>query len=163
LKLIGLISDTHIPARARLIPRKVFKAFQNTTAIIHAGDLTRLSVIEELEQMAPVIAAHGNMDTKAVKEKIPATNSFDIYDWKIGVTHSLNYFRRRNRLENAAEEGFNVFVCGHTHQPSLKYKQGMLMINPGSPTDPIPPFLTRPSIALLRISKKEIEPRILTL
>lgn len=163
MKLIGLISDTHIPARAKFIPRKVFEAFQNTTAIIHAGDLTRLSVIEELEQMAPVTAAHGNMDTKAVKDKIPATNSLEVYDWKIGVTHSLNYFRRRNRSANAVEEAFNVLVCGHTHQPSLKYKQGMLIINPGSPTDPIPPFLTRPSLALLRISKKEIEPRILSI
>lgn len=163
MKVIGLISDTHIPARARAIPRKVFEAFQNATAIIHAGDLTRLSVVEELEQMAPVIAAHGNMDTKAVKGKIPATNSFEICNWKIGVTHSLNYFQRRSKLKTAAEEGFNVFVFGHTHQPSIKYKKGMLMINPGSPTDPIPPFLTRPSLALLRISKKEIEPRILTL
>lgn len=164
MKLVGLISDTHIPARAKAIPSRVFKLFQDTCLIIHAGDLTRLSVSEELEQMAPVIAVHGNMDARDVKEKLPVINSVDVYDWKIGVTHSLNFFFRTSRLKDVAEKrGFNVFVSGHTHRPSLKYKDGMLLINPGSATNPIPPFLTRPSVALLRITKKEIEPEIVNL
>lgn len=164
MKLVGLISDTHIPARAKAIPGKVFKLFQDTCLIIHAGDLTRLSISEELEQMAPVIAVHGNMDARDVKEKLPVINSVDVYDWKIGVTHSLNFFFRTSRLKDVAEKrGFNVFVSGHTHRPSLKYKDGMLLINPGSATNPIPPFLTRPSVALLRITKKEIEPEIVNL
>ena len=164
MKLVGLISDTHIPARAKVIPSKVFKLFQDTCLIIHAGDLTRLSVSEELEQMAPVIAVHGNMDTRDVKEKLPVINSVDVYDWRIGVTHSLNFFFRTSRLKDVAEKrGFNVFVSGHTHKPSLKYKEGMLLINPGSATNPIPPYLTRPSVALLRITKKEIEPEIVNL
>lgn len=164
MKLVGLISDTHIPARAKAIPNKVFEVFQEACLIIHAGDLTRLSVMEELEQMAPVIAVHGNMDTRNVKVKFPVINSVDVYDWKIGVTHSLNFFFRRSGFRNITEKrGFHVFVSGHTHRPSLKYKDGMLFINPGSPTNPIPPFLTRPSVALLKITKKEIEPEIVKL
>ncbi len=164
LKLVGLISDTHIPARAKAIPNKVFKIFQDTCLIIHAGDLTRLSVIEELEQMAPVVAVHGNMDTRDIKEKLPVTNSVDVYDWKIGMTHSLNFFFRTRRFRDIAEKrGFHVFVSGHIHRPSLKYKDGMLLINPGSPTNPIPPFITKPSVALLKITKKEIEPEIVNL
>ena len=164
MKLIGLISDTHIPARAKTIPNKVFKIFQDANLILHAGDLTRLSVLEELEQMAPVFAVHGNMDTRDVKEKSPVINSVDVYDWKIGMTHSLNYFFRTNRFKDIIERrGFDVFVSGHTHRPSVKYKDGMLLINPGSPTNPIPPFLTKPSVALLKITKKEIEPEIISL
>ena len=164
MKLIGLISDTHIPARAKTIPNKVFKIFQDANLILHAGDLTRLSVLEELEQMAPVFAVHGNMDTRDVKEKSPVINSIDVYDWKIGMTHSLNYFFRTNRFKDIIERrGFDVFVSGHTHRPSVKYKDGMLLINPGSPTNPIPPFLTKPSVALLKITKKEIEPEIISL
>jgi len=164
LKLVGLISDTHIPARAKAIPDKVFKIFQDACLIIHAGDLTRLSVLEELEQMAPVFAVYGNMDTRDVKEKLPMVNSVDVYDWKIGMTHSLNYFFRTSRFKDIVEKrGFHVFVSGHTHRPSLKYKDGMLLINPGSPTNPIPPFLTKPSVALLKITKKEIEPEIINL
>lgn len=164
MKLIGLISDTHIPARAKTIPNKVFKIFQDANLILHAGDLTRLSVLEELEQMAPVFAVHGNMDTRDVKEKSPVINSVDVYDWKIGMTHSLNYFFRTNRFKDIIERrGFDVFVSGHTHRPSVKYKDGMLLINPGSPTNPIPPFLTKPSVALLKITKEEIEPEIISL
>lgn len=164
LNLVGLISDTHIPARAKAIPNKIFKIFQDVSMIIHTGDLTRLSVVEELEQMAPVMAVHGNMDTRDVKEKLPVVNSVEIYDWKIGMTHSLNFFFRTSRFNDLVEKrGFNVFVSGHTHRPSLKYKSGMLLINPGSPTNPIPPFLTKPSVALLKITKKEIEPEVINL
>ncbi len=164
MKLVGLISDTHIPARAKAIPNKVFEIFQDTSLIIHVGDLTRLSVMEELEQMAPVIAVQGNMDTKDVKEKLPLTNSVDIYEWKIGMTHSLGFFLRTSRFRDIADkQGFHVFVYGHTHRPSLKYKNGMLLINPGSATNPVPPFLTKCSVALLRITKKEIEPEIVNL
>jgi putative phosphoesterase len=163
LKLIGVISDTHIPARARALPNAVFTVFRDASLIVHAGDLTRLSVIEELEQMAPVVAVRGNMDSKDVKEQLPELNTARIYHWKIGVTHSLGFFLRKGKLRNLSEEGFQVFVSGHTHRPSVKYKEGMLMINPGSATDPIPYFLTRPSVALLKVTKKEIEPEIITL
>ncbi|UCB61400.1 MAG: metallophosphoesterase family protein [Candidatus Bathyarchaeota archaeon] len=164
LKQVGLISDTHIPARAKAIPNKVFEVFQDASLILHAGDLTRVSVLEELEQMAPVIAVHGNMDARKVKERLPTINSVDVYDWKIGVTHSLNFFFRNSGFREITEKrGFHVFVSGHTHRPGLKYKSGMLLINPGSPTNPIPPFITRSSVALLKITKKEIEPEIINL
>ena len=61
-KIIGLISDTHIPKRAMCIPQRVFEIFKNVDFIIHAGDLVELTVIDELEQIAPVLAVHGNMD-----------------------------------------------------------------------------------------------------
>ena len=114
--------------------------------------------------MAPVVAVHGNMDTRDVKGKLPVINSVDVYDWKIGMTHSLNFFYRTSRFKDVAEKhGFHVFVSGHTHRANLKYKNGMLLINPGSPTNPIPPFLTRPTVALLKITRKEIEPEIINL
>lgn len=164
LKLIGLISDTHIPARAKAIPARVFEIFEDACMILHAGDLTRLSVIEELEQMAPVIAVSGNMDTQSIKAKLPVMNSISVYDWKIGLTHSLRFYFGRNTMREIMENrGFHVFVSGHTHRPSLKYKKEMLLINPGSPTNPIPTFLTNPTVAILKVTKKEIEPKIMNL
>ncbi len=163
MKLVGLISDTHIPARAKAIPNRVFEIFQEASLIVHAGDLTRLSVKEELEQMAPVIAVHGNMDTKHVREKLPMMNSIEIDGWKIGVTHSLGFFFRTGKYRKITKQGFHVLVSGHTHRPSIKHRNGMLLINPGSPTNPIPPFLTKPSVALLKIAKREIEPMIVKL
>lgn len=168
MKTVGLISDTHIPARAKAIPHRVYEIFQDAFVIVHAGDLTRLSVLEELEQMAPVVAVHGNMDSRKVKEKLPEINSLDVYKWKIGITHSINFLKRTSKLRNlhkhiGREQDRQVFVSGHTHRPSIKYKNGMLLINPGSATNPIPPFLTRSSVALLRITKKDIEPVIVNL
>ena len=162
MKLVGLISDTHIPARSKAIPKMIFDVFQDVCLIIHAGDLTRLSVMDELKQMAPVLAVHGNMDSRQAKEELPVVNSTKIYDWKIGVTHSLGFlYRRGNQKTSLEKQGFNVFISGHTHRPSLKYKKDMLLVNPGSPTNPIPPFLVKPSVALLKITKKEIEPEII--
>ena len=54
--LIGLISDTHIPDRAKVLPQKVMEAFSEVELILHAGDLTSPKVIEELETIAPVMA-----------------------------------------------------------------------------------------------------------
>ena len=74
-KIIGLISDTHVPKRAICIPQKVFEVFKNADFIIHAGDLVEMSVIDDLEQIAPVLAVHGNMDSLDVKNALPELNS----------------------------------------------------------------------------------------
>ena len=51
-KTVGLISDTHVPKRAKCIPQRVFEIFKKVDYIIHAGDLVELSVIDELERIA---------------------------------------------------------------------------------------------------------------
>jgi putative phosphoesterase len=86
-KNIGLISDTHIPARAREIPKRVFEVFEKVDYIVHAGDLVDLSVIDKLEQLAPVLAVYGNMDGPEIRGKLPKINSVKVFDWKIGVMH----------------------------------------------------------------------------
>lgn len=63
----------------------------------------------------------------------------------------------------AKQNGFDVLVYGHTHRSSIKREEGTLFINPGSPTNPIPPFLVKPSVALLRIKKEKIDPEIVRL
>ena len=59
---IGLISDTHIPDVARAIPRNVSRAFSGVDLILHAGDIQLASVLDELERIAPVLAARGDDD-----------------------------------------------------------------------------------------------------
>jgi putative phosphoesterase len=160
-KTVGLISDTHVPVRARCIPRTVFKIFENVDFIVHAGDLVQLAVIDELEQLAPVLAVHGNMDGPEVSGALPKLNSLKISDWKIGVMHDPSTsFGMGKMREIAKQNGFNVFVYGHTHNSSIKWEGKTLFINPGSPTNPVPPFLIKPSVALLRITKEAITPEI---
>jgi len=160
-KTVGLISDTHIPARARSIPRRVFEIFEKVDFVVHAGDLVELAVIDDLEQLAPVLAVYGNMDGPEVRGALPKLNSLKIFDWKIGVTHDPGaLFGMGKMREIVKQNGFNVLVYGHTHSSSMKWDGNVLFINPGSPTNPLPPFITKPSVALLRMTKETITPEI---
>ena len=161
-KTVGLISDTHIPVRARCIPKMVFKVFENVDFIVHAGDLVELAVIDELEQLAPILAVHGNMDGPEVSGALPKLNSLKISDWKIGVMHDPStLFGMGKMREIAKRNGFNVFVFGHTHNSSIKWEGKTLYINPGSPTNPLPSFINKPSVALLKVTKEAITPEII--
>lgn len=159
-KVVGLISDTHIPISAEKIPEKVFDFFKGVDLIIHAGDLVEFNLVKELEKLAPVIGVYGNMDEKEVKEKLPKINSVSILGWKIGVMHNPHSFYGMNRIRKIAyQNDFNIFVFGHTHKPLIKQEE-VLFINPGSATSPLPPFLVRPSVALLKVTKEKVEPKI---
>jgi putative phosphoesterase len=161
IKTVGLISDTHVPVRAKEIPSQVFKVFEKADYIIHAGDLVDISVIEKLEQVALVLAVHGNMDGPEIRGKLPKTNSLRVFDWKIGVTHDPGtLFGMGKMKEMAAKNNFDVLVYGHTHSPNIKRETDTMFINPGSPTDPTPSFINKPTVALLKISKQTITPEI---
>lgn len=160
-KVVGLISDTHVPTRAKRIPEKVFRVFENADFIIHAGDLVELAVLDELEQLAPVLAVHGNMDGPGVSGALPKLNSMKVSDWKIGVMHDPNTLFGMNRMrEITKKNGFNVLVYGHTHNSNIKWEGKMLYINPGSPTNPSS-FMSKPSVAMLKITREAIVPEII--
>jgi putative phosphoesterase len=159
-KTVGLISDTHVPKRAHCIPKRVFEIFEKVDYIIHAGDLVELAVVDELDQIAPVLAVRGNSDGLEVANALPRLNSMKVFDWKIGVIHDQNLLYGANKMNEIAEEnGFNVVVYGHTHVASIKWEDKILFINPGSPTDPAG-TLNKPSVGLLKITKEGIAPQI---
>lgn len=160
-KTVGLIADTHVPKRAMRVPPKVYEIFRNVDYIIHAGDLVELAVLDELEQIAPVLAVHGNMDGMDVVGALPRLNSLRIFDWKIGVMHDPDTLYGLSKMrELAKQNGFNVFVYGHTHVASVKWEDKFLYINPGSPTNPAS-FLIKPSVGLLKITKEAVNPQII--
>jgi len=159
-KTVGLISDTHVPKLARCVPPKVLEVFQNVDFIIHAGDLVDLSVIDELEQAAPVLAVKGNMDNLEAATALPELNSLKIFDWKIGVIHNPDTLGFGKMAEIAKQNGFNVLVYGHTHASNVKWEDKILYINPGSPTNPAA-AVSQPSVGLLKITKETITPQII--
>lgn len=161
-KSLGLISDTHIPARAREIPKRVFEIFEKVDFIVHAGDLVDLSVIDKLEQLAPVLAVYGNMDGPEIRGKLPKIASVKVLDWKIGVMHDPGTMLGAGKMrEIAKQNSFNVLVYGHTHHPNIKWEGKSLFINPGSPTNPLPPFISKPTVALLKITREKVFPEII--
>lgn len=156
-KWVGLISDTHLPTRAREIPPKVFEIFRNVDLIIHAGDLVDIKVLKELKKIALVIAVHGNMDFPEVMNSLPPINSVEIFGKRIGVVHDAGIFGTEKMKRIAKENNFDILIFGHTHRQFLMEDEGKIFINPGSATNPIPPFLVKPSVAILRISEEKVE------
>lgn len=140
----------------------MFEIFHDAVLIIHAGDLTQLSVFKDLERLAPVVAVSGNMDDSFVQEKLPKLNSVNIDGWRIGVTHNLGVATNLKRMKTIAEQNnYHVLVFGHTHRPFSRKEGNTWFVNPGSPTNPMPPFIVKPTVGLLRISKDKIEPEII--
>ncbi len=163
MELVGLASDTHVPSRAHGLPRSVLDVFNEVSIIIHAGDLDLLKVIEDLEMIAPVVAVHGNADQEEVRARYPKVNSIRLFNWRIGVTHDAGaLWGKRGMREIAEENRFDVLFFGHTHRPFLR-KESIIFINPGSPTDPFPPWLVKPSVGLLRVERERIVPSIVGL
>ncbi|WP_295609374.1 metallophosphoesterase [uncultured Methanobrevibacter sp.] len=156
--LIGLISDTHIPDRARIIPQNVIDAFSDVDLILHAGDLTSLDVIEELENIAPVMAVQGNMD-RANGINLPKAKTLEVEGVKIGMVHGEVYPRADTQqlVYLAKQLDVNILVSGHSHQPKIEQTDGVLLINPGSP---IVPRLADRTVMLLEIHNKEVDVQI---
>lgn len=157
--LIGLISDTHIPDRARIIPEKVLASFKDVDLIIHAGDLTTTRVIDELEEIAPVIAIQGNMD-RVAGLRLPNAKVIEAEGVKIGVVHGEVYPRgdTQQLLYLARQLDVNILVSGHSHQPKIEQVEDVLLLNPGSP---IVPRLADRTVMLLEINDKNVDVEII--
>ena len=156
--LIGLISDTHIPDRARVLPQKVIEAFSNVDLILHAGDLTSPKVIEELEDLAPVLAVQGNMD-RVNGIDLPKARVVEAEGLRIGIIHGEVYPRADTQqlLYLAKELNADILVSGHSHQPKIEQNEGILLLNPGSP---IVPRLADRTVMILEINNREVDVEI---
>ncbi|ADP77275.1 phosphodiesterase, MJ0936 family [Methanothermus fervidus DSM 2088] len=157
--LIGVISDTHIPDRAKSLPKKVFKVFSDVDMILHCGDLTEVRVKEELESLAPTYCVQGNMD-RYYGLKLPKSKIFKLKGFKIGLNHGEVYPRGDTQQLKyiALEMGVDILLSGHTHHPFIEEVDNIKLLNPGSPT--VPRFSV-PTVMLLNISEKDIEAEII--
>jgi len=131
---IGVISDTHIPQFKRL-PEAVWAHFGGVECIIHAGDLSVLSVLSELETIAPVVAVQGNVERDEVIVKLPIKREIVVGNCRIGIVHILGEATNRARLARREFPQARVVVFGHSHIPYNREHDGQLLFNPGSATD----------------------------
>jgi putative phosphoesterase len=147
---IGLISDTHIPeARDELWPQ-VLEAFRDVDLILHAGDLHELRVVDELARAAPICVARGNGDDgSSGRPMVPDDPrlreawSLELGGLTVGMTHALPIpeMPPHLTLDRAIERHFperrpDVLIHGHSHVESIEEVDGILCVNPGSPTFP---------------------------
>ena len=134
IRKIGVISDTHIPHFKKL-PGAIWEHFDGVELIIHAGDLSVLSVLAELESIAPVVAVQGNVEQEEVMLKLPIKREMVVGFCRIGVVHILGDSRDRVRLARQEFPEAHVVVFGHSHIPYHQEHGGQLLFNPGSATD----------------------------
>jgi putative phosphoesterase len=119
---IGLISDTH-----GLLRPQALDALVRVDGIIHAGDIGNAAVLERLAAIAPLAAIRGNNDAGDWAEAIPDTLRLDIGGVMVHVLHDA----KQLDIDPAAE-GIDVVIAGHSHKPSIEYRDGVLFVNPGS-------------------------------
>ncbi|MGI9058750.1 MAG: metallophosphoesterase family protein [Ktedonobacteraceae bacterium] len=134
LRKVGVISDTHIPHFKR-IPEAVWEHFAGVEQIIHAGDLSMLSVLNELETIAPVVAMRGNIEEEEVVLKLPIKREVMIGFCRIGIVHILGDSKTHARVARQEFPAARVVVFGHSHIPWNEEHDGQLLFNPGSATD----------------------------
>ena len=157
LMKIGLISDTHIATSEESLPEQLRGIFKGTDLILHAGDVYDLSVLDRLQEIAPVKAVRGNGDPWSLTQdsRVDETIVMDILGLRLGLTHGLDYPPPPWRSVEAAMEyefggRVDIFVFGDTHVPVAEAHNGILMVNPGSPT--LPHGIKEPgTVALLEI------------
>jgi len=133
---ILLMSDTHIPGRARRLPDALLAAADDADLVIHAGDWVEASVLDELAKRADVLGVFGNNDSREIRERLPEIGRREVDGVRIAVTHEAGPARGRERRMDAIFSGIDVLVFGHSHIPwETTSPAGMRLLNPGSPTD----------------------------
>ena len=110
-------------------------AAEGADAILHAGDLMELEVLEAIRRRPTVYAVRGNVDTWELQMRLPLVQTFKLENVRIGMVHDAGpatgrLERLRKRFPDA-----DAVVFGHSHIPLHEQKGGFQIFNPGSPTD----------------------------
>ena len=158
---IGVISDTHIPDRAKEIPKEILDAFKKVDLIIHAGDLVSLSVINQLKGSCENIkAVWGNMDPDEVRVKLPDKEVFRAGKYKFGLMHGYGSpSKLTEQLSSVFKNDLvDVVIFGHSHWPLNEKIGKILFFNPGSATDKV--FAPYNSYGIIEVNDK-IEAKII--
>jgi putative phosphoesterase len=131
--LAVVIADTHLPRRARALPEKLLAHLGRADLILHAGDLMVGDLLKGLGAYAPVLAVRGNLDPPDLD--LPETLEFDFGGARVAMIHDSGRKQgRRARLRRRFPDA-RVVVFGHSHIPLLEDEDGLMLLNPGSPTD----------------------------
>ena len=132
-----LISDTHVPRRARDLPAPVWDQVANADVVIHAGDWVDVALLDELEQRAArLVACWGNNDGADLRARLPERADVVLGGVRFTVTHETGASAGRDTRMARLYPDTDVLVFGHSHIPwDSTAATGLRLLNPGSPTD----------------------------
>jgi uncharacterized protein len=133
---IAIISDTHMPKGNRRLPDACVEWLKAADLIVHAGDFSRLPVLNELRSYSKVIAVRGNVDDAEVRQALPETTMFEAEATRVAVIHDGGPATGRIERLKRRFPGADAVVFGHSHQPlHQEDREGFQIFNPGSPTE----------------------------
>ncbi|MEA3486577.1 MAG: metallophosphoesterase family protein [Thermodesulfobacteriota bacterium] len=156
---IGVISDTHLNVSDDRLEKIVEDYFRDVDLILHAGDIVELDVLNVFKGI-DVYAVSGNMDHDSVRELFPEKRILEIEGRRIGLIHGWGSpFGLEEKIMREFEN-VECIVYGHTHRVMNETRDGVLLFNPGSPTDRR--FTRYNSVGILDIGK-EVAGRIIYL
>jgi uncharacterized protein len=133
---LAIIGDTHMPKGARRLPERCLAELAAADLIVHVGDFSAASVLEELEAIGPPLAAvHGNVDDADLRRRLPEVRELELEGARIGLVHDAGprpgrLARLRRRFPAA-----DAVVFGHSHLPLHERDGAFQIFNPGSPTE----------------------------
>jgi putative phosphoesterase len=160
--LVAAISDTHLPRGARRLPEACLERLRGADLILHGGDFSELSVLDELRALGPPVqGVHGNADEPALRELLPEELVVEAGGVRLGIVHVPGPVAGREERLVRRFPGCDAVVYGHTHLPAVERYGDVWILNPGSPTERRRgPFH---SMLLLEIEAGEIRPELVRL
>jgi putative phosphoesterase len=156
---IGVLSDTHLVAVDNYFRDLIMEHFLDVDAVIHAGDMVDLCVSDFLDRWE-LFAVSGNMDGWEVAQKFPPKRIVEVESKRIGIVHG--HGSPPGLPDRVWEEFHNkavdCVVFGHTHASHNQTRDGILLFNPGSPTDKR--FAKKNTLGFLNISADDVRGEI---
>jgi putative phosphoesterase len=134
---VAVLADTHAPRYWKACPPEVARRLDGVDLILHAGDVCRATVLEELAAFAPVRAVLGNNDTPDVAAwGARETLRLDLDGLAVAMVHDAGPAQGRPRRMRRRFPDADLVVFGHSHIPlDQDSEDGPRLFNPGSPTD----------------------------
>ena len=132
-----LMSDTHLPLRARDLPAAIWAEVDRADVVVHAGDWVDLATLDRLQARSrSLLACWGNNDGPALRARLPEVARVTLDGLRLAVVHETGQAAGRERRCAAAYPDVDVLVFGHSHIPwDTTAHSGLRLLNPGSPTD----------------------------
>ena len=132
-----IMSDTHVPARAKDLPPLLWDDVAAADVVIHAGDWVTARLVDELaERSARLVGVYGNNDGPEVRERLPEVARVTLDGLRIAVVHETGGKAGREIRADHDYPDTDLLIFGHSHIPwDTTAPTGLRLINPGSPTD----------------------------
>lgn len=136
LRLV-LVSDTHVPKRARALPDQVWRAVDAADVVVHAGDWVDEATLDALDARASrLVGVYGNNDGEDLRSRLPEVARFEFDGVRFAVVHETGPATGREQRCDRDFPDTDVLVFGHSHIPwDTTTPNGLRLLNPGSPTD----------------------------